>query len=337
MIVDRFYYNRLSAKEKKIYLALYDGVMERKDIIPVPVKGDISQDVSSRIFDALTMDNPLIYFLNQSVCGMASDINGNLAFVPQYFFDLDGIRRYNKKVQETVNRIAEEISLTEGTDYEKELKVHDWLCSNVQYDFQGSDKSNPTRTINSHNIIGVFAHHSAQCEGIAKAAKVLLNVVDIPCIYVSGKATTKDRTAEHAWNIVNIGGEPYQFDATYDLGAMQDQSPVYDYFNLTDAQISVNHYWGKDLPKCSSRKENYFQKNKLAFDRPVKLEAFLEAGLRKGQRDFVFCYDGKESVSVVSDQVMRAVAKKLAERDGRSVGCSSIPDDAVGAGRIIFR
>lgn len=337
MIVDRFYYNRLSAKEKKIYLALYDGVMERKDIIPVPVKGDISQDVSSRIFDALTMDNPLIYFLNQSVCGMASDINGNLAFVPQYFFDLDGIRRYNKKVQETVNRIAEEISLTEGTDYEKELKVHDWLCSNVQYDFQGSDKSNPTRTINSHNIIGVFAHHSAQCEGIAKAAKVLLNVVDIPCIYVSGKATTKDRTAEHAWNIVNIGGEPYQFDATYDLGAMQDQSPVYDYFNLTDAQISVNHYWGKDLPKCSSRKENYFQKNKLIFDRPAKLEAFLEGGLRKGQKDFTFRYDGKESASVVSDQVMRAVAKKLAEKDGRSVGCSSMSDDAVGAGRIIFR
>ncbi len=46
------------------------------------------------------------------------------------------------------------------------------------------------RVIVAHNIIDVFAHHRAQCEGIAKAVKVLLNSVDVICnlgYWCSGK------------------------------------------------------------------------------------------------------------------------------------------------------
>ena len=69
--------------------------------------------------------------------------------------------------------MAEILKLTEGSDYEKEIKVHDWMCRNVLYDYEGSDTGKPARMIAAHNIIGVFAHHRAQCEGIAKAVKVL--------------------------------------------------------------------------------------------------------------------------------------------------------------------
>ena len=33
----------------------------------------------------------------------------------------------------------QQLKLTEGTDYEKEIRVHDWFCKNVKYDFKGSD------------------------------------------------------------------------------------------------------------------------------------------------------------------------------------------------------
>lgn len=86
MIVDRYYYQQLNKQEQAIYKAFYQGVMEHKEIIPIPIKGTFSEDDFGRIFMAMTRDNPLIYFLNQSVCSLAKDGLGHIAICPQYFF-----------------------------------------------------------------------------------------------------------------------------------------------------------------------------------------------------------------------------------------------------------
>ena len=41
---------------------------------------------------------------------------------------------YNQKIQESVNELAMQLKLSEGSDYEKELKVYDWMCQNIVYD-----------------------------------------------------------------------------------------------------------------------------------------------------------------------------------------------------------
>ena len=86
MIVDRYYYHQLNKQEQAIYKVFYDGVMAHQDIIPIPVRGELHQESFERIFSAMTRDNPLIYFLNQSACSIASDIFGHMAICPQYFF-----------------------------------------------------------------------------------------------------------------------------------------------------------------------------------------------------------------------------------------------------------
>lgn len=91
-----------------------------------------------------------------------------------------------------VNELAGKLQLLECNDYEKELRVHDWICRNIEYDYEGSDKNKLSRVIASHNILGVFAHHKAQCEGIAKAVKVLLNAVDVKCIVATGDSIKAD-------------------------------------------------------------------------------------------------------------------------------------------------
>ena len=65
MIVDRYYYHQLNKQEQAIYKAFYKGVMSHQEIIPIPVRGEFSQESFERIFMAMTRDNPLIYFLNQ--------------------------------------------------------------------------------------------------------------------------------------------------------------------------------------------------------------------------------------------------------------------------------
>ena len=52
-----------------------------------------------------------------------------------------------------MNNLAAQLKLTEDTDYEKEIRVHDWFCKNVKYDFKGSDMDELARVVLSHNIV----------------------------------------------------------------------------------------------------------------------------------------------------------------------------------------
>lgn len=123
MIVDRYYYHQLNKQDQLVYRAFYDGVMAHQNIIPIPVKGEFPKESFERIFQAVTKDNPLIYYLNQSACSLASDVFGHNAICPQYFFSMEKVKDYNRKIEKEVNRLAAELKLTEGSDYEKELKV----------------------------------------------------------------------------------------------------------------------------------------------------------------------------------------------------------------------
>ncbi|MCX7773977.1 MAG: hypothetical protein N2376_12785, partial [Clostridia bacterium] len=70
----------------------------------------------------------------------------------------------------------------------------------------------------------------------------------------------------HAWNLVSINGKYYQLDVTWDDPIMADGSHAlyHHYFNLTDADMALDHQWNKaDYPSCTATDSNYFVVNKL--------------------------------------------------------------------------
>lgn len=312
MIVDRYYYSKLNDREKALYRAFYDGLMEHKEIIPMPVKGKVSQKVANSIFRAITRDNPLIYHLNQSAFNIVHDSMGHVAFCPQYFYDSDQVKDYNKKLQSKVNELAHKLKLTEGTDYEKEVRIHDWICTNVKYDYSGDNRKDPGRVAAAHNVLGVFANHQAQCEGIAKAVKVLLNAVDIKCIVVTGTAIEKGVKYNHAWNIVNIANDPYQVDVTWDIGAVGNNKDhiAYDYFNITDKTINKDHTPDQVMPACNSTKMNYFSFNKLSFGNKSRIIEYISDGIKKGVWEFYFKAEGKIDFNKLIIEIAQLAADK---------------------------
>lgn len=251
MIVDRYYYHQLNKQEQAIYKAFYNGAMAHEDIIPVPACGELDQDKFERIFTAMTRDNPLIYFLNQSACSVAKDIYGHFAICPQYFFTNEKMKEYNRKIEKVVNELISQLNLLGCSEYDREVRIHDWICKNIKYDYEGADRDKLSRVIASHNILGVFAYHKAQCEGIAKAVKVLLNAVDMKCIVVTGKAGKNGRMGPHAWNMVNIEGVSYQLDVTWDIGNSTENEISYRYFNMSDECMVKDYKADSRLPKCN--------------------------------------------------------------------------------------
>lgn len=307
MITDRYYFNRLTPKEKEIYTTLYKGVTALDKEIYFPKM--VTQDEISRIFHAVTHDNPHLYYFNQTHMDIGMTPFGSL-FLPQYFCNREQIETYNGRIQECVSRIVSDMGLLNYSELEKEKRVHDYLCLNCTYDHEALNTSKVNRLVAAHSIIGVFAKQRAVCEGIAKATKLILNTVDVGCIVVSGKASLFQR-GEHAWNIVKVNGQAYQLDTTWDMANTKNGMVNYDYFNLTDAAISTDHFDFEGVPACTAVDANYFLLNQLKFKNVRQLESYLLKGIKRGQTSFYFqvANDGH----TMHDVIMAAQSFAVAE------------------------
>ena len=262
MLTDRFYYNRLSNKEKTIYNELYKSIINLQPV--AKVTGCLTMPTVKNIIEAITNDNPHLYFFNQTEVRLQMSALSSTVYLT-YFFNKSEIALYNKKIEEAVNKIIKKLQLeTAESEYEIEKRVHDTLASHLEYDHSAISTTDKRHLAIAHSIVGVFVDKKAVCEGIAKATKILLNTANIHCIVVTGNSTLEKHEG-HAWNIVKINNAAYHLDITWDIANSTKKYVNYDYFNLNDMEISKDHSNFKDVPLCISTEANYYNFENLLF------------------------------------------------------------------------
>lgn len=102
------------------------------------------------------------------------------------------------------------VSNKRETTYQNIKLVHDYLIDSIEYD-QSISLSN------IYDLYGALINKKCVCEGYAKAFKYLMDAMDIPCVIVTGEATNSEGTTEnHAWNYVQLNGNWYAIDCTWD-------------------------------------------------------------------------------------------------------------------------
>lgn len=214
------YYAMLETDMRQLYKQIYANASQIKDSFTPVV--DVDLERLKRVFEAVYNDHPELFWMDTSFsCKYLED--GTCVEVT-----LD----YN----ETVNDLAAaremflgqaEVILSRarslGSDYEKEKYVHDALAKQVEYDLNGR--------MNQSAYSGMVTARTV-CAGYARAFQYLMQQLGIPCYYCTGFAGE-----DHAWNIVQLGGEYYNVDVTWDDTA----ELTYDYFNKTDAQFAPTH------------------------------------------------------------------------------------------------
>ena len=128
------------------------------------------------------------------------------------------------------------------SDLEKALAIHDYIVMDCQYDYRNYlDSSMPD---NDFSMLGPIYEKTAVCQGYALAFQYYMNVLGIPCETISG--------GNHMWNLVEINGEWYHLDCTWD-------DPVWDmtgrvrhtYFLGSDTlfagtETGSSHQWDVD-------------------------------------------------------------------------------------------
>ena len=281
MITTRYYYSRLNERDKKIYNAIYDGIMRYKSEVEVPGV-NLSDSLVGKIYHCVLWDNPFIFSVGEYAMWHALSDDGKRIRMTT-LCDNTSEKEFRRQIENTVNEFLKNTKLRDMDDFQKEVFVHDYVINNIEYD---NTLGNNGSRIEPYTVYGALIEHRAVCEGIAKTVKLLLNMLDVQCIVVTGEYEGNG----HSWNIVKIDGESYNLDVTMDMGRVIHPGYIrYDYFNFQTGEIpQYSIIKGFEIPNCKSTNSNYVIRAAGFVSNFDSLVHYVELCLKKRRRCMFF-------------------------------------------------
>lgn len=262
--INKYFYNQLEEYSKTIYKAFEANKENMKTGAYKVDLGNTFSDLLSQsdgqdqlgtyyqtAIEAYTYDNPDVFYLspNKMYLNIETTTRGKNITYGVY---VDSGKEENYLIDEfsSKEQIEEAIGYIEqkrnqvlqnrgNNTYDNVKMVHDFLVENVEYDTSISKS-------NIYNIYGAMVNGEAVCEGYARSFKYLMDSLGIPCTLVIGKGTNSEgKTENHAWNYVQIDGNWYAVDSTWDDPVSNvgwvSQSSKYRYFLKGSNDILKDH------------------------------------------------------------------------------------------------
>lgn len=204
----------------------------------------LSTDEAFLVYDAVWADCPAYFWLAE---GVQAGGYGNVVYT-LYFEIPEDVATTRAALSA---RVAEMTAGLEGkSDYDKSRILHDRVCDAVIYRFGDNDQS----------VVGSLLEGASVCSGYARAYQLLLHAVGIPSFCVTGRS----REQNHSWNLVQLDGEWYYTDVTWDDQNDSGGFIYYAYLNNTFAQMAEDHIvldFVEYLPHSTATANNYHVKN----------------------------------------------------------------------------
>jgi len=221
------YRSLLDTTAQQAYDLLRAGMLkgEKKIKMTVPIKtGDIFD-----IYKKILYDSPELFWVQTGGMRYWHNKKDEVTFLEPGYNDLvNDIEGNTAKLEAAAAEALADIwSLP--TQAEKAKYAHDYLTHSITYTFDCPyDQTAYSALVNGQSV----------CAGYSHAFQYLMQKMGIPCTYVLGYAAG----GYHAWNLVQLDGEYYAMDVTWDdpLGSPPDRYK-YNYFNLTEQAMSADH------------------------------------------------------------------------------------------------
>ena len=303
--MEAYYYERLDKERKSVYYPLYAGLRALQTSIEVPrVDGKTLGDV----FQQLRLDHPEMFYA-PTFQYRAAPQGSSLTILPKYLFDRKKLRGQISAMETRRERLIRPVS--DRSEEEKLLYVHDFICGNVRYDKLKKEYS--------HEIIGPLGQGVGVCEGIAKTVKLLCDGLGVWCVVaISDNNPEKGIKYRHTWNVVRLGGRYYHLDATFDNSLGEPGQVRYDYYLLSDRQLFRDHepvIW--PVPACVDGDRFYYREKKLSFTKTEDVRKRAAQALKK-DRALVFHWRGGYLTRDVLGELVR-ILEEEARAAGRTV------------------
>lgn len=270
---ERYLYSLLNEEQKGWYRAIDEAVTNLR--ARAEINAPLSLNRNYYIYFLYMFDNPEHFYLGNTVTIFNYGENqGALVFC---YSDGEMTCRYGGELKEIndelrtrirnkqaifnkeLNRILGTIP-ADAPDVWKERLIYDRILTDSHYNlsakWDGIANDNWT-------AYGILVNKYGVCESYSEAFQTLCLYAGINCTGVVGTAG-----GGHKWNCVELDGEWYMCDITFDDPIGGEQGAAYHYyFNLTSAKmIEFNHDWSNSewpVPECVATKYgfyNYFNK-----------------------------------------------------------------------------
>ena len=193
--------------------------------------------------------------------------NGDYSFIKPLVYDSS-----NAVVSEWVNPIgylkeskyselitlSNEICNGAEDDYEKILRIHDWVAENIYYDYDAYYSSLGSTFFDADKV---YENKRTVCEGYANLMRELIQIQNIPCRKIVGYAlgissknkywtndTASITDSNHAWVQAFVDNRWVNIDVTWDSGnEYRSGQYIYNgiknhrYFDISDEFLAYNH------------------------------------------------------------------------------------------------
>lgn len=138
--------------------------------------------------------------------------------------------------------------------------VHDYIITNCEYYTEGAESGEYGLWGSAY---GCLVDGKAVCQGYAQAFQYIMNRLGIECGICRGET----KRGRHAWNYVNIDGDYYWIDLTWD-DPVSEYGEIgeikHTYCLIDDKRLMYTRTVDTDrefIPTCSKMNANYFVKN----------------------------------------------------------------------------
>lgn len=286
-------YPQLNSIQQGIYNTLLEGVARGENNYKF---NNVTLQDFDRAFTAFSYDHPEFFWLSTSYTYSYSTKPLTIELEPYsywvYTFNPD---KYVNSLNAEVDKIVKGASRC-TTTYDKVKYVHDYLAENVIYDYDMLDELDSsfrsTSTEQGLSIYGALVNGKAVCGGYSETFFFLMNKLGVDCHYIQG-----DAGGYHAWNCLEIDGEYYYMDVTWDDidtqkddagNVLNDNGVVYRYFCVTSGEFSRTHTPDSDfiVPYANDTDYDYFKHSGYYLEK-YDFQAASEALSRQAKQEIV--------------------------------------------------
>ncbi len=309
--------------ERRVY-SILDAYVSSGISQPFVVNNDDTLDNMTAIFELYKSDHPGVFWLNDQYSYEYVIHTDYVEITPLFSFEGKKLTDARKRFDNEIDKILAGAPAN-GSDYEKELYINEYLINHCVYDEEAAKEDKVVA--NEQNAYGAIIDGKAVCEGYTRAFQYLCDRLRIDCVPVNGTCDDNGsgNAGNHIWNAVKISGDWYYVDATWnDFQPASEDYKVTDierhqYFNITTKQLlrdhTINDVYGSEkkfdhynsmVPECTATEYNYFNKEFISVSDPYNCSDLLEA-LAKAASNREETFEFRVSDSVDYEQTMQTI------------------------------